>query len=156
MKKFRRCFVVVLIPVLLLGVLLFYFIRYQEIVYGEPTVWYPSIRVFQNDNGFTVYFLEETHISGSMRFSEDLQLLRNWNLEAINAEDAPGFLGKRLDEIVKNYGQPHADIGSGFFYPAYVSKNAQLIVLFIDENNVYKVVVKDLITNTLLVEYNIE
>lgn len=156
MKNIRLHYVIILISALLLGVLLFCFIRYQEILHKEPTVWYPSIRVFQSNNGYTAYFLEEKRIAGSMSFSKDRQLLRNWNLEAINTDDAPDFLGKSLDEIVQNYGQPHADIGSGFFYPAYVSKNAQLIVLSIDNNAVYKVAVRDLITNSLVMEYNIE
>ena len=153
MRTVRTLLIALAIVVLAFAVLLFSFICYRRIICTASIVVHPSIRVIQTSNGYKVFFLKGKHIDGSMRFSADDELIRNWKIEAINEENAADFLGKDLEEIAEAYGPPHADVGSGFNYPAYVSKNAQLIVLYTDDHIVSKVVVKDLIANNLLWEY---
>lgn len=150
MRKIKTRLIAAVVLALLLGGLAFGLIRRQQILHTEPIVWYPSVRVFETHNGYKVYFLEGEHIQGSLYFSKDRQLKEHWNVNAIGSENAAVFFGKSLEEITKEYGDPHADIGSGFYIPAYVSEDAHLVVLYMENNTVYKVTVKDLITDTVV------
>ena len=156
MKKAKLIFILLLLSASILGGLLFSFFRYQQIMYAEPITWYPTIRVFLAKNGYKVFFMDGKRIVGNMCFSRDQQLLQSWKVKTISEENVTDFLGKYLGEVIEQYGQPHGDVGSGFFCPAYVSNNAHLIVLSIDANVICKVTVKDLITNAFIAEYSIE
>ena len=92
MKKIKASIRIPVICVLVLGGLLFGVIRYQRIMRAIPTVWYPSIRVFQTNQGYEVYLLEGNRIDGSMYFSADGQLLRSRNIKAIDEENVADFL----------------------------------------------------------------
>ena len=154
MKKISLYLSLIFILIVVLGGCLFCLVRYQQIMYSEPYIWYPSIRVFQTNNGYSVYFLKGMHIEGSLHFSASGQFLRRHNVVAIYTEDAEVFLGKTIEEIADKYGPPHGDVGSGFYHPAYVSNDFHLFVLYTDNNKVNRVVVKDLMENSVIEEYS--
>lgn len=149
MKKIKPYHFVILISVLALGILLLFQIPYYRIMNNTPSVWYPTLRVFQTHSGYHVYLLDGKRIHGSICFSADGQLLDCWNVKPITEDNSATFLEKHINEIAAQYGAPHADVGSGFYIPAYISEDARLIILYTDESVVNKIVVKDLITDAV-------
>lgn len=65
----------------------------------------------------------------------------------IQCEDINQFLGMDTAELKEKYGQPHVDVGSGFYIPAYITDDAYLICLELEDDIVFEVIEHDLLTN---------
>ena len=65
-------------------------------------------------------------------------------------EDINQYLDKSLNELKENFGEVHADIGSGFYIPAYITENGYLICLEVENDIVYDVIKRDLLTDVIV------
>ena len=83
-------------------------------------------------------------ITGYAVFSEDhnLQAKRGY-LPMINLERPSELIGMTFDQVENQYGFPHDDLGSGAYYPCYITSNGNVIVLFGTSKVVYSVEVFD-------------
>lgn len=79
----------------------------------------------------------------TISFSEDRKVLKAKGVEPLNGKNIQIFAGMDLAEVVARYGNPHADIGNGFFIPAYITDDAYLIVLSVDSDGVITEVIKE-------------
>lgn len=73
------------------------------------------------DDGNTVQKLAE--------FSPDRTCLRTQGLRLIEINDICQLLNVSVDSLTEKLGQPHADIGSGFSVPAYITDDANFCAL---------------------------
>ena len=55
-----------------------------------------------------------------------------------------------FNELKEKIGQPHVDIGSGFYIPAYITEDAYLICFELENDNIFEVIKRDLLTNKIV------
>ena len=60
------------------------------------------------------------------------------------------YLDKSLNELKEKLGDVHADIGSGFYIPAYITENGYLIYFEVENDILYEIVKLDLLTNEVI------
>ena len=87
-----------------------------------------------------------------MEFSPERKCNRVQGMDLMKKEDEDigQFLNMDVGKLKEKLGQPHADIGSGFYIPAYVTEDAHLICFEIENDVVFEVVERDLITNKIV------
>ncbi len=94
------------------------------------------------DDGNTVQKLAE--------FSPDRTCLRTQGLRLIEINDICQLLNVSVDSLTEKLGQPHADIGSGFSVPAYITENADLMCFELENGIVVEVIQRDLFTGEII------
>ena len=55
-----------------------------------------------------------------------------------------------FNELTEEIGQPHVDVGSGFYIPAYVTEAANLVCFELENELVIEVIQLDLFTNKIV------
>lgn len=55
-----------------------------------------------------------------------------------------------FNEPTEEIGQPHVDVGSGFYIPAYVTEDANLVCFELENEIVIEVIQRDLFTNKIV------
>ncbi len=55
-----------------------------------------------------------------------------------------------FNELTEEIGQPHVDVGSGFYIPAYVTEDANLVCFELENELVIEVIQLDLFTNKIV------
>lgn len=109
-------------------------------------------------NSLSVYKIKENYlltiIDGSGNIQKMVEFLpnRKWSraqgLELIRNDDINQFINVNFNQLTEKIGQPHADIGSGFYIPAYITEDMHLIFFQLENQTVISVVKRDLLTNT--------
>ena len=56
-----------------------------------------------------------------------------------------------FNELTEEIGQPHVDVGSGFYIPAYVTEDANLVCFELENELVIEVIQLDLFKNKIVV-----
>ena len=94
------------------------------------------------DDGDTVQKLAE--------FSPDRTCLRTQGLRLIEINDICQLLNVSVDSLTEKLGQPHADIGSGFSVPAYITDDAELLCFELENDSVVEIILRDLFTGEIV------
>lgn len=55
-----------------------------------------------------------------------------------------------FNELTEEIGQPHVDVGSDFYIPAYVTEDANLVCFELENEIVIEVIQLDLFTNKIV------
>lgn len=55
-----------------------------------------------------------------------------------------------FNELTEEIGQPHVDVGSGFYIPAYVTEDANLVCFELENEIVIEVIQRDLFINKIV------
>lgn len=55
-----------------------------------------------------------------------------------------------FNELTEEIGQPHVDVGSGFYIPAYVTEDANLVCFELENEIVIEIIQLDLFTNKIV------
>lgn len=55
-----------------------------------------------------------------------------------------------FNELTEEIGQPHVDVGSGFYIPAYVTEDANLVCFELENELVIEVIQLDLFINKIV------
>ena len=55
-----------------------------------------------------------------------------------------------FNELTEEIGQPHVDVGSGFYIPAYVTEDVNLVCFELENELVIEVIQLDLFTNKIV------
>ena len=119
--------------------------QYMPYIFLNALAVYKSvdtILVIASDNGGT--------IQRRVEFSFDRKNCHVQGLDLIENEDVGQFLNIGFNEVMETLGQPHADIGSGFYIPAYITKDAYLICFDLENDIVVGIIKRDLLTNEIV------
>lgn len=68
----------------------------------------------------------------------------------VNNSDISQFLNVDFNELTEKIGQPHVDVGSGFYIPAYITEDANLVCFELENEIVIEVIQRDLFTNKIV------
>ena len=108
-------------------------------------------------NALTVYKTEDNYFISidyhdnykTVEFTFDRKCNQSNGLKLIKDEELEHFLNLNFNEIIKKFGQPHVDVGSGFYLPAYITEDADLICFELENDIVVDVIKRDLFTNEI-------
>lgn len=85
-----------------------------------------------------------------VEFSSDRKCRRIQGSDLVNNSDISQFLNVDFNELTEEIGQPHVDVGSGFYIPAYVTEDANLVCFELENELVIEVIQLDLFTNKIV------
>lgn len=124
----------------------------MTIIYKQqtPFIFLNSLSVFRINNIYTIVVEENGVAQKIVEFSSDRKCLTVQGLVLVKNEDINQFLDKNLNELKEKHGEVHADIGSGFYIPAYITENGYLISFEVNNDIVYGVVKRDLLTDMIV------
>ncbi len=115
-----------------------------------PFIFLNSLSVFRTNDTYTVVVEENGAVQKTAEFSSDRKCLTVRGLDLVKDEDINRYLDKSLNELQEKFGEVHADIGSGFYVPAYITENGYLICFEVENDKVYEVVKRDLLTDVIV------
>ena len=120
--------------------------KVQDKVVVEPYLEHIGLQA-RLENG--IYIISLSHPDDKAKyihFSVARKVIGNKNVSPITLEDPSDLVGCFLEDIILKYGEPHADIGSGFYIPSYITDAAFLVSFRLDDANcVSNVYVEDLL-----------
>lgn len=117
---------------------------------NTPFIFLNSLSVFKIDDCYTVVVEKNGVAQKIVEFSSDRKCCAAQGVSLVNDQGIDRFLGKNLNELEKNLGEIHADIGSGFYVPAYITSNGYLIYFEVENDIVYEVAKRDLLTGAIV------
>ena len=85
-----------------------------------------------------------------VEFSSDRKCRRIQGSDLVNNSDISQFLNVDFNELTEEIGQPHVDVGSGFYIPAYVTEDANLVCFELENEIVIEVIQRDLFINKIV------
>ena len=110
------------------------------------------VRIFKGGNKYVVNIVENGTEREKAVFSDRRKCVLNNNLKLIGTENPSRFLNVSFSKIKEELGEPHTDIGSGFYIPAYITDDAHLICFETDngfgpgnEGTVTDIIIYDLL-----------
>lgn len=109
-----------------------------------------SLSVFQVNDTYTIVVEENGIAQKIVEFSSDRKCCTVQGLVLAKDEDINEYLDKSLNELKEKLGDVHADIGSGFYIPAYITENGYLIYFEVENDILYEIVKLDLLTNEVI------
>ena len=115
-----------------------------------PFIFLNSLSVFRTNNTYTIVVEKSGTAQKIAEFSSDRKCRTVQGLALVKNEDINWYLGKSLYELKEEFGEVHADIGSGFYIPAYITENGYLICFEVENDIVYEVVKRDLLTDVIV------
>lgn len=111
-----------------------------------PYLWYASLQAREERGVYIITVSDVGVAKKTVHFSSCGEVLKTKGIKLLNIEDPQDFVGMEWSDIVAQYGEPHADVGSGFYIPSYITENAFLITFQLDDDDVVReVYIEDLI-----------
>lgn len=116
----------------------------------NPYIFLNSLSVYRTDDRYKIVIEENVAVQKTVEFSSDR---KNHNLQGlilIKNEDINQYLNMSMDEIKEKLGEIHADIGSGFYIPAYITEDGFIICFELENDIVCGVIKRDILTNLIV------
>ena len=85
-----------------------------------------------------------------VEFSSDRKCRRIQGFDLVNNSDISQFLNVDFNELTEKIDQPHVDVGSGFYIPAYITEDANLVCFELENEIVIEVIQRDLFINKIV------
>ena len=109
-----------------------------------------SLSVFQSGNKTAIVIESDGLVQKLVEFSMDRKCCAVYGLTLIKNGDFGCYMGGNINELKEKLGEAHADIGSGFYIPAYITEDGYLICFELEDNVVCEVMKRDLLTNEIV------
>mgnify|MGYP007084533744 CR=1 FL=1 len=132
----------------------------QEFEVGEPVskisnqytpyITINALSVYKINDNYLVTIDDGTIIKKLVEFSFERECQRVQGIDLIKNGDINQFVNTNFSKLKEKIGQPHVDVGSGFYIPAYVTEDAHLICFQLENEFVFEVIKRDLLTNTIV------
>ena len=113
-----------------------------------------SIIVYKKSDIFIVVVEKNGLVDKIVEFSSKRNSLHVEGLSLLQIDNINQYLNKDVDEIINNLGEIHADIGSGFYIPSYITSDAYLISFVIEDHKIVEVIKRDLLSNTIVEQFS--
>ena len=115
----------------------------------QPLIQMNSLYVYEINQGYLVS-IEEQPKHKYVLFDINRQVCFYNDIELIDDGYFSQTLGNDFDSVQELIGKPHVDVGSGFFIPAYITKDAYLISFGLESNKVVYIGKTDLFSNEII------
>lgn len=111
----------------------------------ESTVPYlhlPTLTAQKEQDRYIIKISQVGEKEKYIYFSGEREILKTKRVYPLKTEDIQIHVGKKFTDVVAQYGEPHADVGSGFYIPAYITEEAYLIEIQVDSDGIISRVAK--------------
>ncbi len=119
-----------------------------------PYIQMSALSAYVIDKNYWIIINDNDTIQKMVRFSEERKCIQIQNLTLIKSNDIDQFLNMGFEQVKDIIGQPHVDIGSGFYIPSYITEDAYLICFEIENEMIFEVIKRDLFTNEIVERVN--
>ncbi len=109
-----------------------------------------TLSVYKINENYLITIDDGDIIQKLVEFSSDRKCRRIQGFSLIKNYDINQFLNINFNKLTEKIGQPHVDIGSGFYIPAYITEDANLICFKLENEIVIEVIQQDLLTNKIV------
>jgi len=109
-----------------------------------------TLLVYKENRGYTVVVNENGKTVKTVRFSSNRNSSEIQGLQLLECEDIGEYLGMDIDQLQEKLGPVHADVGSGFYIPSYVTTDAHLICFETIDDTVASVMKLDILSNQVI------
>lgn len=115
-----------------------------------PYITINTLSVYEINKNYLITIDDGSIIRKLVEFSFERKCHRIQGFDLIKNGDINQFLNMNFNELIEKIGQPHVDVGSGFYIPAYVTEDANLICFELENEIVFEVIKRDLLTNKIV------
>lgn len=120
-----------------------------QILNNRPTIPYQYLGTLTAEKAQNKYIIKISQAGEKEKyvyFSDEREILKTKRVEPLKEENIQIHVGMKFADVTVQYGEPHADIGSGFYIPAYVTEDAYLISIQVNSDGIIsRVAKKDLL-----------
>lgn len=115
-----------------------------------PYITINALSVYEISGNYLITIDDGNFIQKLAEFSPDRKCHRIQGFDLIKDGEINQLLNINFSELTEKIGQPHVDIGSGFYIPSYVTEDAHLICFQLENEIVIGVIRRDLLTNKVV------
>lgn len=115
-----------------------------------PYINMNALSAYESGSNYLILINDGGIVQKLVEFSPERKNISTEELDLIQCEDINQFLGMDTAKLKEKYGQPHVDVGSGFYIPSYITDDAYLICLELEDDIVFEVIKYDLLTNDIV------
>ena len=115
-----------------------------------PYITINVLSVYKISKNYLLTIDDDGIVQKLVEFSPDRNCHRIEGIDLIKSDDINQFLNINFNQLTKKIGQPHVDVGSGFYIPAYITEDAYLICFELENQIVIEVIKRDLLTNRIV------
>lgn len=137
--------IVTVICAIVLVVIIILLAQQMKSITTVPYLYYGSLSAKQMTRKYVITVSTMDRRNKAVHFSDEREVLKTKGIEPLKTEDWQNLVGRRMQDIVEQYGEPHADVGSGFYIPSYITEDAYLVLICLDEENVSEIIIEDLL-----------
>lgn len=116
---------------------------------GVPFLHFCALSVYKRKGQYLITVYEDNAIRKTCTFTPERVCTDVQGMTLIEDQPVERFIGVDINTVQTLLGKPHADIGSGFYIPAYITEDAYLIYFQFEGDEVFGVFKRDLLTGTM-------
>lgn len=116
---------------------------------GVPFLHFCALSVYKQEEQYLITVYEDDAIRKTCTFTPERVCTDVQGMTLIEDQPAERFVGVDINTVQTLLGKPHADIGSGFYIPAYITENAYLISFSFEKDKAIMVLKYDLLTGEI-------
>lgn len=109
-----------------------------------------ALSVYETGKSYFITIDDGKIIQKLAEFSPDRNCLRIQGFDLIKNCHLNQFLSINFNELTEKLGQPHVDIGSGFYIPSYITEDAYLICFELENDVIIDIIKRDLLANQIV------
>lgn len=117
---------------------------------NTPYISLNSLNAYERSSNYVIVISTEGVAEKLVEFSSERQSIRVQGLDLVKSQEINKYLNMDINKLKKELGQPHVDVGSGFYIPAYITNDAYLICFELEDDIVFEVIKRDLLTNDII------
>lgn len=117
---------------------------------STPYIVLNSLYAYKSNDNYLIVVSNDGKAEKMVEFSANRKSNNICGLKLVKSENIRQYIGISIEEMTDKLGQPHVDIGSGFYIPSYITENAYLLSFEIENGIIFEVLKRDLFSNELV------
>ena len=120
----------------------------------RPHITMGALSVYKTGGNYLIIIEDDGMVQKLVEFSSDRTCLYIQGLDLIKSGNLNRLMNNTFNELREKIGSPHVDIGSGFYIPAYVTEDANLVCFELEDEIITGIIQRDLLTNKIVDRIN--
>ena len=105
-----------------------------------------TLAVLMENEEYTIIIHDYTTVKKTAKFTAERNFTIVNGMTLQNFDTLKSYIGMNISQIEEIFGDPHTDIGSGFYIPTYVTTDAFLVSFSLNNDKVAGITKWDLLT----------
>lgn len=117
---------------------------------NTPYFMMSELSAYKEKNNYIMVVSNQGVVQKLVELSPKREIVQAYGLDLVKCDDLNKFLDMNISNLKDSFGQPHVDVGSGFYIPAYITYDAYLICFELENDIVFGVIRRDLLSNKIV------